>query len=81
MSIIADATFIRKSGVMKMVKLPVPQLTDHYPEAMEFLFLVRPSLSVIDLVIKAIRWGEGTNYPLITGTYPSLLTQHLKQEK
>ena len=57
MSIIADATFIRKSGVSKMVRLPIPNLTERYPDAVEYLFLVRPSLSSIDLVMKAIRWG------------------------
>lgn len=70
MSLIADASFIRKNGVIKMVKLPLSKLTESYPDALEYIFLVRPSLPVVDQVIESIRWA--VNPPLITGAYPPI---------
>lgn len=56
MSLIADAPFMRKAGVLKMLRLPVPSLTDNYPDAQEYIFLVRPNLSVVEMVVEAIRY-------------------------
>ena len=55
MTLIAEPTFIRKGGVSKMVRLPVQGLTERYEDASEFIFLVRPTLSMVDLVAEAIR--------------------------
>ena len=55
MTIIAEATFIRKGGVTKMVRLPVTGLTERYEDASEFIFLVRPTLAIVDMVAEAIR--------------------------
>lgn len=55
MSLIADASFVRKGGITKMVRLPVPNLTEQYPDAQEYIFLVRPSLSIVEMVVDAIR--------------------------
>lgn len=55
MTLIAEATFIRKGGVTKMVRLPVTGLTERYEDASEFIFLVRPTLSIVDMVAEAIR--------------------------
>ena len=55
MTLIAEPTFIRKGGVSKMVRLPVQGLTERYEDALEFIFLIRPTLSMVDLVAEAIR--------------------------
>ena len=73
MSLIADAPFIRRGGISKMVRLPLTALTEQYPDAVEYLFLVRPSLSIVDMVVEAIRYGmEPPDDPLITGVLPSI---------
>lgn len=73
MSLIADAPFMRKAGVLKMVRLPAPTLTESYPDAQEYIFLVRPNLSIVEMVVEAIRymlkllpiiWGHPFNYLL-----------------
>jgi hypothetical protein len=61
MSLIADAPFIRRGGITKMVRLPIPSLTEQYPDAVEYLFLVRPSLSIVDMVVEAIRTSKKKN--------------------
>ncbi|CAI8023194.1 Vacuolar protein sorting-associated protein 33A [Geodia barretti] len=58
MTIIAEATFIRKGGVTKMVRLPVTGLTERYEDASEFIFLVRPTLTIVDMVAEAIRTSK-----------------------
>lgn len=57
MTLIADATFIRKGGVTKMVRLPVQGLTEKYDDASEYIFLVKPTLSIVDMVAEAIRYA------------------------
>ena len=72
MSLIADASFIRKGGITKMVRLPLTALTEQYPDAVEYLFLVRPSLSIVDMVVEAIRYAaEPPDDPLITRVIPT----------
>lgn len=56
MSLIADGPFMRNAGVLKMVRLPVSGLTELYPEGQQYIFLVRPSLSIVDQVVEAIRY-------------------------
>ena len=55
MSINTDVQFLRKQGVYKMVRLPVPRLTDQYTDAQEFLFFVRPTLAMVERITEAIR--------------------------
>lgn len=59
MSLIADASFIRKGGVYKMTRLPYKGLTDNYSDATQFIFLVRPSLTTVEFVAEAIRYVGG----------------------
>ncbi len=53
---IADVQFLREYGVSKMVRLPVVDLTKQYPDEDEYLFLIKPQLSVVTSVIEAIRY-------------------------
>lgn len=53
--LIAEVQFLRQHGVYKMVRLPVPSLTEQYPDASEYLFFTRPKLYLVDLIIDAIR--------------------------
>lgn len=57
MSLIADASFMRNAGVLKMVRLPVAGLTEQYPDAQQYIFLVRPNLSIVEQVVEAIRYA------------------------
>ena len=58
MSLIAEPQFIRSQGVAKMVRLPAPTLTELYPEGQEYIFLVRPTLSVVEKIADAIRYTQ-----------------------
>ncbi len=51
---VADVQFLREHGVSKMVRLPAIDLTKASAED-EFLFLIRPQLSLVNDVIQAIR--------------------------
>ncbi len=52
---VADVQFLREHGVSKMVRLPTVDLTKAYPDVDEYLFLIRPQLSLVNDVIEAIR--------------------------
>ena len=54
-SLIAEPRLMKERGVQKMVKLPVPQLTEKYSDIHEFLFLVRPTLAMVEKIAEAIR--------------------------
>ena len=51
----ADVHFMKQQGVCKMVRLPVKNLTESYPEPQEYYFIAQPKISVVDMIIEAIR--------------------------
>ena len=53
--LIADVHFLKELGVQKMVRLPIPQLTEEYKDLNEFYFFVRPQLRFVDQIMEAIR--------------------------
>ena len=76
MGIIADVHFLRKHGVYKMVRLPVPRLTEQYPDANEYYFFTRPTFQLVDLIMEAIRCNlaHSSSLPFVP---PTLLLLHL----
>lgn len=54
--LVAEVPFLLQLGVYKMIRLPVERVTDlePYKDVHEFVFLVRPELSVIDDIVKAV---------------------------
>ena len=79
MGIIADVHFLRKHGVYKMVRLPVPRLTEQYPDANEYYFFTRPTFQLVDLIMEAIRCNlaHSSSLPFLPFVPPSLLLLHL----
>ena len=53
--LIAEVQFLRTCGVYKMVRLPIPNLTEQYLDANEYFFFTRPKLHLIEQIIEAIR--------------------------
>ena len=53
--LIAEVQFLRQHGVYKMVRLPVPNLTEQYPDANEYLFFARPQMNLTEQIVEAIR--------------------------
>ena len=82
MTLVAEPNFIRKAGVTKMVRLPVQGLTERYEDASEFIFLTRPTLSMVDMVAEAIRLITNNDRgSLVTSLPLSLRTSRRKSEK
>ena len=52
--LIAEVPFLMGQGVTKMVRLPVSRVADQYKETQEFIFIARPKLSVVEMIIEAI---------------------------
>ena len=79
MGIIADVHFLRKHGVYKMVRLPVPRLTEQYPDANEYYFFTRPTFQLADLIMEAIRCNlaHSSSLPFLPFVPPTLLLLHL----
>ncbi len=54
--LVAEVQFLRQHGVYKMVRLPIPNLTEQYPDANEYLFFTRPRLYLVDQIMEAIKY-------------------------
>ena len=54
--LIAGVPFLRSHGVYKMVRLPITNLTEQYPDANEYFFFTRPKLHLTQQITEAIRW-------------------------
>lgn len=53
--LIAEVQFLKQLGVYKMVRLPVPNLVEAYPEASEYLFFTKAKLTMVEQIVQCIR--------------------------
>jgi hypothetical protein len=54
--LIAEVQFLIQLGVFKMTRLPIERISDleQYKDVQEFVFLVRPQLSLVESIVSAI---------------------------
>ncbi|KAL5477144.1 hypothetical protein EMCRGX_G023894 [Ephydatia muelleri] len=53
--LIAEVQFLKQLGVYKMVRLPVSNLAEAYPEANEYLFFTKAKISMVEQIVQSIR--------------------------
>ena len=53
--LIAEVPFLKQLGVYKMVRLPVQNLAESYPEASEYFFFTKAKLAMVEQIVQSIR--------------------------